>query len=87
VAIVNGEPVLLVEFQAEMQRYRQAREAAGQAFNESEARQVVLETMIRELLLAQAARQAGFQVTDALLQSRLDALIAERGGEEAFQAG
>ncbi|MBO9367588.1 MAG: peptidylprolyl isomerase [Chloroflexi bacterium] len=86
VAIVNGEPVPLVEFQAEMQRYRQAREAAGQAFNESEARQVVLETMIRELLLAQAARQAGFQVTDTLLQSRLDALIAERGGEEAFQA-
>ncbi len=69
-----------------MQRYRQAREAAGQAFNEREARQVVLETIIHELLLAQAARQAGFQVTDVLLQSRLDALIAERGGQEAFQA-
>ncbi len=85
-AIVNGEPVPLVEFQAEMQRYRQAREAHGEAFNEGEARQVVLETMINELLLAQAARQAGFQVTDALLQSRLDALISESGGPERFQA-
>ncbi|MFO3797486.1 MAG: peptidylprolyl isomerase [Anaerolineales bacterium] len=85
IAIVNGEPIPLAEFQAELQRYRQAQEEAGAPYNESEARQVVLNAMIDEVLLAQAARQAGFRVTDVLLQSRIEALVAQRGGMDAFR--
>lgn len=85
VAIVNGEPILLAEFQAELQRYRQAQEEAGVPYDEGKSRQLVLNAMIDEVLLAQAARQAGFRVTDMLLRSRIEALVAQRGGMDAFR--
>lgn len=84
-AIVNGEPILLADFQAEMQRFRQAQEAAGHSFNEGEARQAVLDALIDELLLSQAARQAGFQATDSLVRSRIEALMAQVGGADALR--
>lgn len=85
VAIVNGEPIPLAEFQAELQRYRQAQEEAGVPYDEGKSRQLVLNAMIDEVLLAQAARQAGFRVTDMLLRSRIEALVAQRGGMDAFR--
>lgn len=86
IAIVNGEAIPLAEFQAELQRYRQAQEEAGVPYNESEARHVVLNAMIDEVLLAQAARQAGFLVTDGLLRSRIETLVAQGGGMDAFRS-
>lgn len=83
-ALVNGEPILLADFQAELRRFRQAQEAEGRPFNEGEARQVVLDALINEMLLAQAAHQAGFQATDALVQSRIEALTAQLGGQDAI---
>ena len=84
VAIVNGEYITIMEFQAELARYKTAQTALAQTISDEEANRVVLEDMIGQVLLAQAARDAGFELTDAELQSRLDALAAEIGGNETL---
>lgn len=86
IAVVNGERIPLAEFQAELQRYLQAQEALGNKPTEEEARKVVLEALVDEVLLAQAARQAGFSLTESALQSRVEALAAQVGGEQALRA-
>jgi len=83
-AIVNGEYITLAEFQAELARYKTAQIALQQTTSEEEANRVVLEDMIAQVLLAQAAREAGFELTEAELQSRIDALATEIGGNETL---
>jgi parvulin-like peptidyl-prolyl isomerase len=82
-ARVNGEGVLLADFEAELARYQAAN--PGETANADAQRQMVLEDMIAQQLLAQAARQAGFQMDDAALQARMDALAAQAGGYPALQ--
>ncbi|MGC8855870.1 MAG: peptidylprolyl isomerase, partial [Anaerolineae bacterium] len=52
--------------------------------SEEQARATVLEDLIAQILLSQAARAAGFEITESDLQSRLDALAARLGGAEAL---
>lgn len=86
VAIVNGEYITLAEFQAELARYKSAQTALGVTVSGEEANKVVLEDMIAQFLLAQAARAANFNLTEAGLKSRMDALAAQVGGAEALSA-
>ena len=86
VAIVNREYITLAEFQAELTRYKSAQTALGANISEEEANKVVLEDMIAQFLLAQAAREANFNLTEADLKSRMDALAAQIGGAEALTA-
>ncbi len=74
VAIVNGEYITSAEFQAELERYQAAQAALGNTVSDKEASKAVLEDLIAQVLLAQAARQANFNLTEADLQSRIDAL-------------
>ncbi len=41
--------------------------------------------MIAQVLLAQAARADGFEITEADLEFRIDALAAEAGGADALE--
>ncbi len=86
VAIVNGEYITLAEFQAELARYQSAQTALGVIVSDEEANKVVLEDMIAQFLLAQAAREANFNLTEAGLKSRMDALASEIGGTQALSA-
>jgi len=86
VAIVNGEYITLAEFQAELARYKSAQTALGITVSDEEANKVVLEDMIAQFLLAQAARGANFNLTEADLKSRMDALATQIGGAEALTA-
>ena len=86
VAIVNGEYITLAEFQAELTRYKSAQTALGITVSDEEANKVVLEDMIAQFLLAQAARGANFNLTEADLKSRMDALATQIGGAEALTA-
>jgi peptidyl-prolyl cis-trans isomerase C len=86
VAIVNGEYITLAEFQAELARYKSAQTALGITVSEEEANKVVLEDMVAQFLLAQAAREANFDLTEADLKSRTDALATQVGGAEALSA-
>lgn len=79
-AIVNGEYITIAEFQAELARFNAAQAALGNSVSSEDANRIVLEDMIAQVLLSQAAREKNFTVTEADLQSRIDALAAEIGG-------
>ncbi|MBN1668529.1 MAG: peptidylprolyl isomerase [Anaerolineales bacterium] len=68
-ALVNGKAITLAEYQSELQRF-QAAAPDPELYPES----VVLEELIDQVLLAQGADQAGFQVDAALVEARLEQL-------------
>lgn len=86
VATVNGVDITVAEFQAELDRYQSAQTALGITITDEEANKVVLENMIAQVLFAQAAREANFNLTESDLQSRVDALAADIGGADALSA-
>lgn len=86
VAIVNGEYITMAEFEMELGRYKLAQTSLGITVSEEEANKVVLEDMIAQALLSQAAREANFTLTESDLQSRIDLLAESIGGAEALSA-
>ncbi|MCJ7432780.1 MAG: SurA N-terminal domain-containing protein [Anaerolineales bacterium] len=83
-AVVNGEYITLAEFQAELQRYKTAQQGLGKTVSDEDANKIVLEDLIAQVLLAQAANDAGFNLTEADLKSRIDILTAQVGGADAL---
>ena len=82
-ALVNDESIALAELQAELERYRQAQEESGQTPSEN-AEEIVLNELIDQVLLAQAAYQAGFVLEETDLQARIDQLATQSGGIQAL---
>ncbi len=74
----------MVEFQAELARYQSAQTALGNTVSDEDANKIVLDDMIAQVLLSQAAREANFNLTEADLKSRLDALADQVGGADAL---
>ncbi len=85
-AIVNGEYILISEFEAETQRYQAAQAELGKSVSLEEASVAALEDLIAQTLLAQAARAENFKATEADLQTRIAALESQIGGAEALAA-
>lgn len=85
-AIVNDEWITEAEFQAELGRYLAAAELLGKQVNADEAAKLVLDDLVAQVLLAQAARGEGFEITEADLESRIEALASEAGGNDALSA-
>lgn len=85
-AIVNDEWLTEDEFLAEVERYRAAQQALGDEVSADDAARVVLDDLIAQVLLAQAARTDGFEITEADLRSRLETLASEVGGVDALTA-
>ena len=81
-ASVNGVGIALAEFDAELGRFEQA---TGSTANEAD-RQRVLDELINQELLAQAAAENGFLLDPATLQARLEQLTQQAGGSEALAA-
>jgi len=81
---INQGGILLSEYQAEVQRQEAADAALGRQSTPQEVSGRVLADLIGQSLLADAAFEAGFQLSDADLQARLDALAAEMGGSQAL---
>jgi len=69
-AQVNDDSITMSEFEAELGRYRKA---TGTEPTDEDVEKVIQE-MIDQLLLAQAAAQAGFQVDQARLEARIEQL-------------
>jgi peptidyl-prolyl cis-trans isomerase C len=80
-AVVNGEEITLEEYQAELARYQAA--IGTELATEDEQR--VLDEMVGELLLAQAAREAGYTPTEEDVQKRYNDLITALGSQGALQ--
>ncbi len=81
--IINGEGIPLAEFQAEMERL-QASSAITGTILASDTNTIVLNELIDQTLLAQAAAEDGYSVDDTLLQSRINALEDQLGGTQAL---
>ena len=81
---VNGEGVRLVEFDEEVARYVTAQEALEKTVSSADATSAVIEDLVVQLLLAQAARADGFTLDDAALLARIDSLAAQGGGADAL---
>ncbi len=83
---VNGEGLPLDEFNAELERYRQSQTALGRDVSDEQARQIVLDDLVAQVLLAQAARESGFSLDETALQERIDSLTDQLGGADALSA-
>lgn len=92
-ALVNGEPITLAEFEAELVRFQAARQALPNAplapgvelATEADTKTFVLDELIYQRLLAQAAYANGFSLSQEALQAHQDQLSTELGGEQALQ--
>ena len=84
--MVNGQGITLAEFNAALLRLKDAQESIGESSTDQEQKERVLRNYTDELLLAQAAAQNGRVVDDAELQTRLDKLAADVGGEANLTA-
>lgn len=85
VATVNGEGIRLQDYEDELRRYEAAVVALGNDYDEALGSEIVLNTMIDTMLLAQAARTNGFDLTTENYDLKLQELISSAGGESQFQ--
>jgi parvulin-like peptidyl-prolyl isomerase len=90
-ALVNGQPITLAEYERQVASYETSMTAAGQDPNTPEGqatlaqnREWVLDQMIDQVLIVQAAGQAGVIISDAELDATIRSLRDEIG-EDAFQ--
>jgi peptidyl-prolyl cis-trans isomerase C len=81
---VNGQGITVVEFNAEVQRYRTSQTNLGQTVSQEDASQAVRADLTAQLLLAQAAHENGFLLDEAGIQTRIEVLAAQVGGPEAL---
>ncbi len=79
-AYVNGEGISLAEYQAELTRYQ-----AGFGTDlATDWKERVLQDLVDQTLLAQAAREKGFTLSEAELQARIDDLAKQAGGSQVL---
>lgn len=79
-AQVNGEAITLEAYQAELARYASA---IGSEPGPDE-QQAVLDDLINQTLLAQAAVENGFAASEAEIRTRYETLAQQAGGSEAL---
>jgi parvulin-like peptidyl-prolyl isomerase len=91
--LVNGQPITIADYERELERYKASLAAQGIDPNSqdgqdklNQARDWILDIMIEQALTAQAAEQAGIEVSDAEVEEYMQTMAAESGGEEAFRA-
>ena len=85
-ASVNGEGIPLAEWDAQVTQYIEAHAALGETVSEEVASTAVLEDLVAQVLLAQAARTAGFELSADALRERIQDLEKEVGGPAKLAA-
>lgn len=86
-ARVNGEGILLEDFEHELSRFESAHQRLGHDLSTlGDYRHMVLQSMIEERVAAQAAEAMGRTVLDDQLDGVLESIRQARGGESGFQA-
>lgn len=81
-AWVNDEGILLSEYQAELQRLETAQTEKNIVQTPEERQKRVLEDLIAQTLLAQAAFAGGYQVAEDELEQRVESLAERMGGAQ-----
>jgi peptidyl-prolyl cis-trans isomerase C len=77
---VNGEGIQLAEFDASLKQYQAAQQQAGINDSLADQQKIVLDDLVNQLLLAQAAREGGYQIDDAAIEARVAILVTQAGG-------
>ena len=85
-ALVNEEPLLLATFEAELARYEQAQAELGSDGSGVDYNEVVLDALIEQLLIRQAAAAQGIVVTEAMIDQELAELQSVAGSGDNFTA-
>jgi peptidyl-prolyl cis-trans isomerase C len=83
-AIINGEEITLTEFQAEVGRYQASTVITGTILA-TDTNTIVMDELIEQTLLAQSATEKGYVVNDTLVETRINALEDQLGGQQALQ--
>ncbi len=85
-ARVNGQIITLEQFQRELARYEAARQALSQPAlaGDQEYQAGVLDALIEQVLVEQAAAAEGLAVSAEEVEAELQRLIQTTGGEQAF---
>ncbi|MBN1954636.1 MAG: peptidylprolyl isomerase [Anaerolineae bacterium] len=90
-ALVNHNPIYLVDYERQVAQYQAAMAAAGMDLSSPEgqrhllqAREQILNWMIEQVLIEQAAAEQGIVVTDAEVDTALNQIVADVGGEAAL---
>ena len=91
-ALVNGQPILLADYERQIARYEASMIAAGEILTTTEGqvmlaqgREWVLDMMIDQVLIEAAANQAGIAVSDEEVATSIQT-DREKVGDEAFEA-
>ena len=86
-ALVNDQPIFLADFERELARYEQAQLELGNAGNAAvDHRRQVLDALIEQALIEQAAAANGIAVAPALVDQKLAELRELAGGAENLEA-
>ncbi|MGB8253001.1 MAG: peptidylprolyl isomerase [Anaerolineaceae bacterium] len=84
-ALVNGEGITIVEYQAELDRYLSAANNTGEsAPGGVEPKTMILDELVDEVLLSQSAYLSGFQLSDTDLETRINQLAKQLGSTQAL---
>ena len=81
--IINNEGITREEFDAELDRYLSA-SGSGDRIDSTSPENQVLENFISQTLLKQGAEKNGFELSGEQIDSRIQELVSEAGGEEDF---
>lgn len=84
-ARVNGEGILLAEYEAELKRYQAGVEQADESYDPELAKKEVLDYLTNQTLFAQGADEQGYYVDEAELQAKINDISNEIGGDEELQ--
>jgi parvulin-like peptidyl-prolyl isomerase len=85
-ALVNGESLLLAAFEAELARYEQASAELGDNSGTADYSSLVLNALIEQLLIRQAAAAAGIVITDEMIDQEITKLQSVAQGADNFAA-
>lgn len=85
-AKVNGEGIWLDEYQASFAQLKAAAAADEVEYSDEQMRQMVLDDLVAQTLLAQKAVQDGFTLDQPGLDAKIEAMSAKMGGMDALQS-
>jgi len=91
-ARVNGQPIYLVDYERQVAQYQDALAASGVDISSPEGQQrllqmraQILDWMIEQVLIEQAAAGMGIGVNPEEVQAAIDQMVQDTGGEEPFR--
>ena len=85
-ARVNGEGVLLAEYEAELKRYQAGMEQLGEQYDPELAKQEVMDDLVAQTLFVQTAAAQNYYVDEVDLQVEIDQYAEAAGGQDVLQA-